>query len=191
MTLRQRYVAAAVTTCCMGCGSSPAAPSQPPPLVAGAYTFSVFAPDGTFVNDRLVPACPGAGPGGYGVMVNDATVDADGAVSRVRPRTAADGTFEIRLGHGSGGRQAGDPVSGSIRGVAINTRHAISSEGRLADARATFSGTGPAADLQVEGVSNIAVVTGTVSGSVVVGDSAGSVVTCASGTVRWSLSRIR
>lgn len=77
-------------------------PTSVPPLATGTYTLSVIAPDGIFVNDQLVSACPGAEM--FGVIVTAATVAADGGVSIVRPRTAADGTFEMQLvreGHAS------------------------------------------------------------------------------------------
>ena len=172
-----------------GCKASSTAPSAAPPLATGTYTFSLMTPDSILLNNQLVPACPGAGT--FGAVMTDATVDADGAVSRVRPRTAAGGTFEILLVR-EDASQSGISISGSIRGVAINTTYAVTSDGAPADARATFSGIAPASAAQLEGVvrGNSAVADGTVSGNVMVGDSSGSTVSCAPGTVRWSLSRM-
>ena len=173
-----------------GCSASPTTPAAAPPLAAGTYTLSLVTPDSVLVNNQLIPACPGAGA--FGAIMTDATVAADGAASRVRPRTAAGGTFEILLVRDPEASQSGILISGSIRGVAINTRYVLTSDSAPADARATFSGMAPASAAQLEGVvrGNSALVDGTVSGNVIVGDSSGSTVSCAPGTVRWSLSRM-
>jgi hypothetical protein len=183
-------VVAVVLVALAGCTASPTTPTAAPPLATGTYTLSLVTPDSILVNNQLVPACPGAGT--FGAVVTDATVAADGDQSRVRPRTAAGGTFEIVLVRDPNGSQSGIVTSGSIRGVAINTMYAVSSDGAPADVRATFSGIAPASAAQLQGVvrGNSALVDGTVVGTVVVGDSSGSTVSCAPGTVRWSLSRV-
>jgi hypothetical protein len=187
---RRGALLALILVALAGCSASPTTPSQAAPLAPGTYTLSVMAPDGVFVNEQLLPACPGAGAPGSIVAV--ATVAADGDVSRVRPMTAADGTFEMQLVRDRSDSQPGISITGSIRGVAINTRYVFTSDGAAADIRATFSGMAPASTAQIEGVvrGNSVLADGTVSGTVVVGDSRGSAVSCAPGTVRWSLSRV-
>lgn len=190
MVHRQRGGILTLILIAFGCSASPTTPALAPPLAPGTYTLSVQAPDGIFVNDQLVPACPGAGA--FAVIMAVATVTADGGVSRVRPVTAADGTFEMEIERDQGDSQSGTSISGSVRGVAINTRYVFTSDGAPVDARATFSGTTPGSAAQLEGVvrGNSVIADGTVSGNVVAGDSRGSVVSCAPGTVRWSLSRV-
>jgi len=115
-------VLALILVALAGCSGSPTTPTPAPPLATGTYTLSVQAPDAIFVNDQLVPACPGAGA--LGAIVAVATVAADGGVSRVRPMTAADGTFEMELVRDRGNSQSGTSIAGSIRGVVENL-HAL------------------------------------------------------------------
>jgi len=115
-------VLALILVALAGCSGSPTTPTPAPPLATGTYTLSVQAPDAIFVNDQLVPACPGAGA--LGAIVAVATVAADGGVSRVRPMTAADGTFEMELVRDRGSSQSGTSIAGSIRGVVENL-HAL------------------------------------------------------------------
>jgi hypothetical protein len=187
---QQSAVLALILVACAGCSASPTTPAPAPPLATGTYTLSVLAPDAIFVNDQLVPACRGAGA--FAAIVTVATVAADGGVSRVRPMTAADGTFEMELVRHPADSASGTSIAGSIQGVAINTRHVFTSDGAPTDARATFSGIAPASAAQLTGVvrGNRVLTDGTVSGNVVVGDSRGSAVSCAPGTVRWSLTRV-
>ena len=124
-----------------GCGAAPTEPSLPRPLTPGAFMLSVLAPDGVFVGDQLVSACPGAGQGGYGSIVTHARVETDGEWSRVRPASASDGAFELLLMRDASLVQSGLAVAGSIRGVVVNTIAPSPLDGTTAaDARATFSG---------------------------------------------------
>lgn len=187
---QRRAVLPVILLALAGCRASPTTPTPAPPLATGTYQLSVMAPDGILVADQLLTACPGAGA--LGAMVAVATVTADGSVSRVRPMTAADGTFEMELVRDRSDSQSGTSIAGTIRGVVINTTYVFASDGAPADVRATFSGTAPASAARLEGIvrGNSALADGTVSGNVVVGDSRGWAVTCAPGTVRWSLSRV-
>jgi hypothetical protein len=195
---RRPAAVAAVLFTVTACGASPTAPgggssnTSPPPLSTGSYSLSVVAPDFTLSNGTLIPACPGAGSAGYGYIEANAIVQADGAASRVLPITMADGNFELRLLQGSAAPQRGVPVSGSIRGLVVNTRHSLQFGGAPVDARATFSGLTLATDAQVDGVivGDSVLTSGNVSGNVAVGNLSGSAVNCASGTVSWSLSRL-
>ena len=194
-----RAVVAALSLGITACSASPTTPgaavtnTSAAPLLPGAYVLSVAAPDGTATSTgQLIAACPGAGQAGVGYMQAGAIVDADGAASRVRPSTSADGNFELRLVRGSAAPQFGTSVSGSIRGVVVNTIYSFQFGGPPLDARATFSGLAPGTEALVDAVVMGAsvITTGTVSGHVAVGNLMGASVNCASGTVSWSLSRV-
>lgn len=124
-----------------GCSPSPATPALAPPLAAGTYMLSIMAPDGVFVNGQLVSACPDAAAASAVIAV--ATVSADRDVSRVRPVSAAEGTFEMELVRDTGSAASNTAVSGTVRGMAINTRYAATSDGHPADARALSMATAP------------------------------------------------
>jgi hypothetical protein len=145
------------------------------------------------VGDRIVSACPGAGPGGYGSIVTHARVETDGEASRVQPASAGDGTFELLLMRDTSRVQSEVAVAGSIRGVVVNTiAPSLVDGGAAADARATFAGSALATAARVEGAvhGGGAITSGLITGNVEVGNSGGAAVTCTPGTVRLSLSRL-
>jgi hypothetical protein len=170
--------------------ASPIEPSSAPPLAPGSYVLTVVAADAVVVDGQVMTACRGAGQGGYGFIMAEAVVENDGTSSRVRPNTAAGGDFDIRLVRGTNAPQLGMSVSGTIRGVVINTKYPPG--GPPADARATFLGSASGTDNPLEGVvmGDRVVTDGTVGGDVAVGNAGGSSTNCASGTVRWELSRL-
>jgi hypothetical protein len=187
------FAVAASTVC--GCSETPTAPTpttatNPPvlaaPLAAGAYTFSILATDTTSQGGTLVSACPGAGQAMVSSIYANAVIENDGAVSRGRPASAADGTFEIALRSEEGSSPTRILLSGSIRGVVVNTLlpGLPIPPGAIADARATFLGPDPTADARLTGTSMppSGLAGGTVTDAVVVGTATVPVVTCAPGS---------
>lgn len=142
-------------------------------------------------NGPTVPSCPGIGPAGFGQILVEVTLARDGGAWRGRPGSAAAGDFDVRLQRGMGASTApfGVSIAGLIRGLAINTSDLFQPVG---DARVSFAGSAPAADAMLDGTitPDGIIATGSIVGSVVFSNSRGASISCNSGTVHWSLSRL-
>jgi hypothetical protein len=158
-------------------------------MLSGAYTVSIFVnPYFTSSTGQLAQGCPGAALSDYHSVRANVIVTADGAVSRVRPKTPADGDFELRLARSSAPIRLGLSLSGSIRGVLVNTKDLDPIAGVPVDARVTFSGPAPGTDIEVQGEAADGILaSGTVSGGGAIGNSKGASFSCAPEVMYWAL----
>jgi hypothetical protein len=123
-------------------------------------------------------------------------VTTDGAASVVRGNGAAAGDFEMlitRADAAAGALSDGLPVSGSLRGIIVNTSFPLTPAGGSPyDARATVAGSSPTGGATIDGSiqNGNTIGGGHVTGAITLTNAKGNSIACASGNVTWSLSRV-
>jgi hypothetical protein len=136
---------------------------------------------------QCLPGCTGPGAGSVGLLRANAVVTSDGAISLVRPAAGADGNFEVRIQQGTVTPERTLSVTGRISGTVVNAAIPVIFPLAAHDGWVTFAGA-----LPIEGAVYLdsRLATGTLSGTMTIGNSAGFSLVCESVTVMWELNRL-